>query len=319
MNYYVIKRNIKKIVLTIQTIHCMILSFLFPEKYVVYRASLRIKMGKVTNSNWGDDINPIMINFLSSKKPLFLPDCYLSKIIPIPNYLTIGSTLTFYPLNKTTVWGAGIVNNNEIDLIKIKPYNIYAVRGPMTRKLLIQKGIVCPEVYGDPALLFPFFYKPNVTQTDKIGIIPHFLDLEDTNVIRLLKNDETQMINVRGYDKWESFIDKILACKMIVSSSLHGLIIAEAYGIPAVWAKFGSYIDGWDFKYFDFYASIGKDNMKALIITDETEIDDLLNQVTNWKKGNIDLRKLIYSCPFIDEKIMNNLIKNCSFDCNSFN
>lgn len=63
----------------------------------------------------------------------------------------------------TEVWGAGIISENS--LLKEKPSKVYAVRGPLTRQRLIKEGIDCPEIYGDPALLIPYYYRPKVTKS----------------------------------------------------------------------------------------------------------------------------------------------------------
>ena len=58
-------------------------------------------------------------------------------------------------------------------------------------------------------------------------------------------------------------LEALLPCELVISSSLHGLIFAEAFGIPARWLaprdvahlKHSSYVtEGW-FKYVDYYAS----------------------------------------------------------------
>lgn len=202
-----------------QTLKCYILAKLFPEKYIVYRASLRIKKGEPVHNNWGDDINPVIIELLSGKKALFLPNSILSRNFPIKNYLVVGSLLTFYPLDKTHVWGAGIINENKIENITTKPFRVSAVRGPLTRNALIEKDIECPLVYGDPALLLPLLYYPCVHRENKIGIIPHFIDVHEKSVEKLLTYKHTKLINVRGYKEWKEFIDEICSCNFIVLAS----------------------------------------------------------------------------------------------------
>lgn len=55
---------------------------------------------------------------------------------------------------------------------------------------------------------------------------------------------------------YKSVIDQIVQSKLIISSSLHGVILADAYGVPSVWYRgLGKDID---FKYLDYYASTGR-------------------------------------------------------------
>lgn len=73
-------------------------------------------------------------------------------------YLCIGSTLGMFNLQNSVIFGGGGVNPNDVPVGM--PSQIIAVRGPLTRKWLIDHGIPCPEVYGDTALLLPLYYQP---------------------------------------------------------------------------------------------------------------------------------------------------------------
>ncbi len=159
--------------------------------------------------------------------------CTLERFIHIKSYLLIGSILTSFNLSHITIWGAGIINDNNVDRIRGVPDRICAVRGPRTRKELLKKGIACPEVYGDPALLLPRFYQPTVNRHYSMGIIPHWGDFDKDDVRRLKADPRVKFIKVQGYNYWTDFIDEICSCDFVISSSLHGLIIAEAYGIPS--------------------------------------------------------------------------------------
>ena len=55
---------------------------------------------------------------------------------------------------------------------------------------------------------------------------------------------------------WKATIDEIANSELIISSSLHGIIIAEAYGVPAI--LLNKTEDGDLFKYNDYYYSTGR-------------------------------------------------------------
>lgn len=127
--------------------------------------------------------------------------------------------------------------------------DIRAVRGPLTASVLSNNGFDCPKVYGDPAILMPLFYQPNINkQPGKVLIIPHFSKVDKYS------QEFENVIDTRT-NKWEWFIDEIVSAEKVISSSLHGIILAESYGIPTV--MLNDY-PGDRFKYDDYYQSTGR-------------------------------------------------------------
>lgn len=293
----------KRIIKTLTCIKCLFLQE-FSNKYIFVRASVKTNKGVLVNSNFGDDLNIYLLEELTGKKVMILPNSRLSYLLPIKSYLVIGSTITFFSLKNVTIWGAGIINENSISRIKDKPDRIIAVRGPKTRYELIKLGIDCPDVYGDPALLLPKIYIPKKKHKYILGVIPHYNDIDNNNVIRIINEPNTILINIKDYTNWKEIVDLINSCDYIISSSLHGLIIAETYNIPNIWVEFSSYEDGWEFKFIDFYESISKNNQTPLVIDKSVNVDTIIKEMKKWHQGLIN-DNLINSCPFT---IKNNIL-----------
>lgn len=243
-------------------------------------------------SNWGDALNPVLIEKLSGKKPILAQEIINFKNQEI--YSVIGSTLGFFPEKNLVVWGSGFISS--LSRFTEKPKKICAVRGPLTRELVLDQGIYCPEVYGDPALLYPLFYKPNVEKKYKLGVIPHYTD-QDSSLLDIFKKDSDVLV-INILSSTNEVVDYICQCERIASSSLHGIIAADAYKIPSIWIELSENVAGNGFKFYDYFESVGRKGERPFRITEHTTIQNICNEFKNYKVS-IDLDKLLDACPFL--------------------
>lgn len=281
--------NIKDRLFNIINIVFYLKSLFMPHLWVHYA----IPRWKKDNCNWGDDVNAILCQMISGKKVIPYQYSWFKR----KHYTCIGSVLQWYSSKDAIVWGSGML---EYSKIAEKPLKVYAVRGPLTRQCLLDNNIECPEIYGDPALLFPKFYNPKKTKLYNIGIICHYSEIEYLKNKLDNSNNIFLFIDIRHYQKWEYFIDKILSCNVILSSSLHGIIIADAYKVPNRWCQFTKTLSNKsDFKFKDYYLSVNKKCDHPLIIDFEENAIDIEKKVkSEWKEPLIDLQKLLNVCPF---------------------
>jgi len=196
--------------------------------------------------NFGDILTPILID------KLFGYTCvWTHKPFTKPSMIAIGSILNKAE-NKTVVWGSGAMRASD----PIKRDAIYlSVRGPYTRDLILQGGGTCPPIFGDPALIMPEIYTPIKTGEYTYGLFTHYVDYDEVSA--WYKDDpEVLVINPVNANPL-IIIDQMAKCERIVSSSLHGVIIAHAYGVPAVWAKHSDKLGGDGIKFADHYESVG--------------------------------------------------------------
>jgi len=144
---------------------------------------------------------------------------------------------------------------------------VRSVRGPLTREYLLSKGIACPEIYGDPAILSPIFYPESVFcpagPSQELLIVPQLNDDMD-----FYKGYENLLVSPRMYPS--EFIRAILKAKTIVSSSLHGVILAEAYGRNAIFLDSGS--GETRFKYDDYYQGTGRTSYNVKTRIEEAKV-----------------------------------------------
>ena len=251
-----------------------------------------------SKENYGDLLSKYIVEKLSGK-----PVCWVlpKKIKWYHNklhYISIGSILQ-HSTKFSLVWGSGIINEE----LPIRSKKIYAVRGPKTREYLLKNNIACPEIYGDPALLLPELFNPEINKKYEIGIVPHYVDYGNVKK-RYINNSSVKVIDLMT-NNIEKTTCEILECQSIVSSSLHGVIVAHAYQIPAVCVKFSNNIFGSGIKFKDYYASVNMPFNQITIEMNNADTECLkkiisgsaripdINVITTLQNG------LIKSCPFI--------------------
>jgi len=237
--------------------------------------------------NFGDQLSPLVVSLLSGQRIQHSTSSY--------KLLALGS-IFFSLRDHDIVWGSGLIKPSHVAFAASRKMVKYAaVRGPKTRDILISHGIDCPEIYGDPALLLPSLIKNDVEKRYTIGLVPHFYHY-DAFKEKLGNKYNFKLIDVeRPYD---AVVRDILSCEIILSSSLHGLIIGEAYGIPSLLLTMSEPSQDDIFKFEDYFHG----TKRSLKFVNFSRIHNL-NQLANIALSSTELlsyntNPLLSSFPF---------------------
>jgi pyruvyltransferase len=126
------------------------------------------------------------------------------------------------------VWGTGfILPDTTAEWPQAMHY--HAVRGRLTAERTDDRAIL-----GDPGILASLLLKTRPPVDAVVGLVPHYGDFD------LLRNATALPERWRLIDPCAPVVDvirEVASCELIVSSSLHGLITADSFGIPCVWAR----------------------------------------------------------------------------------
>lgn len=201
--------------------------------------------------------------------------------------LAVGSIISF-AADHDVVWGTGVNGKlpNKKDYC-FTQLDVRSVRGPMTRQFLKEHfGIESPPIYGDPALLFPYLFpefKRKENPTFDFIIIPHYSELH-------FFPKDLYPNAIYPTDPWNEVIEKILDSHFVISSSLHGIVLAEAYGIPARMLRITK--NEPLFKYIDYYSGTNRFDFKFA-----NSVEEAL-QMGGEKPFQCDLVELYEAFPF---------------------
>lgn len=154
------------------------------------------------------------------------------------------------------IWGSGTYTNPHFSERERGRLSYHALRGPLSAKLL---GVSEALPMGDPALLLPLFLKKPAVCSEKILYVPHFWN---TSVAKLRKMEKQPLPRPKRRrlhglrtdptltrwrlnadeivdtaivrSEWKHCVETIASAKFVLTGSLHGAILAQAYGVP--WA-----------------------------------------------------------------------------------
>lgn len=173
------------------------------------------------------------------------------------------------------VVGSGFMTA-DVTVSKLPNVTIHSVRGYLSKNKL---GALDSNriTIGDPGLLAALIAKPSKTapkRGSKYGIILHHKHSENEQVKNRFAHLDATFLNIRTTDL-DSFIEQMQQCEIIVSQSLHGLIIADALGKPNTWLELGPIHAGGNFKFLDYFSSVGRPAYRKLgtVPQDANDID----------------------------------------------
>ncbi len=201
---------------------------------------MSIKAFYPNHPNVGDTLTPVILKHFLKEDVERSEDA--GKIV------AVGSVINFVK-EGDVIWGTGLIEDTQL---KVPNATVLALRG----KLTADRCNLKTDTYGDPGLLMPLIYQPKVEKKYKVGYTVHFID---HNVFPKDELPEDELF-IDVMQPYEDVIDQINMCDHIVSTSLHGIVLAEAYGVSASYASsYSGGVIGGSFKFRDYLTGTGRD------------------------------------------------------------
>ncbi|HKP24352.1 MAG TPA: hypothetical protein VJV39_10825, partial [Dongiaceae bacterium] len=181
----------------------------------------------------GDRLAPIAVQHATGRPTVW------TRPAPDEHLLASGSILHWAtPLSH--VWGTGLDPAEPVG--DLDGERIWALRGKLTYDLLKPEIAGLRDVpLGDPLYLVGrrvAALMPSRPVTHRLGIVPQRVDRDHPAIAHLRSQEGVALLDVR--DPAPVFFARMMACEAIASTSLSGLILAEALGIPNLWLDFES-------------------------------------------------------------------------------
>ncbi|MFQ3627204.1 MAG: polysaccharide pyruvyl transferase family protein [Cyanobacteriota bacterium] len=236
-------------------------------------------------ANLGDALSPVIVSALSG-----LPIVHQRFDSSSERLASVGTIGHGLKNGSVHLWGTGIDGKRHpyhrhltyYERPENTEFTIHALRGPFSAKVFEKQGIPVSDVYGDPVMLLPKIMSPATEKTHELGIVVHISELRELKDGAAVRHDLGRYYipeDLRNSVKiittltdanlaaLEDRVREMTACKRILSTSLHGLVIAETYGIPCAYFRpFGRgplQVDLMDEQIFldhrvrDYYAGMG--------------------------------------------------------------
>lgn len=168
---------------------------------------------------------------------------------------------------KIAVWGSGFIQGDSV--LKYDSYDFYAIRGRLSAARITDRSVAV----GDPGIMMSYAYPEYYSAVKRydVGIIPHYVDAKNQAVERL--RGEKNVLIINPLDTPLEVARQINQCRIIFSSSLHGLIFADSYSVPNYWTPLSNDLTGGAYKFNDYYSVYGE----------RARENDLLASFQDWR------------------------------------
>lgn len=215
--------------------------------------------------NFGDLIGPWLVEMMCGAPAVNVRGSAGREV----GLATVGSLIQSLDRSGLAIWGSGAICSlkpaHVSALADKQPSAVHALRGWRTHKEVTAKlGWKAPRIFGDPALLLPRFYAPSKRSDieGRIAFVPHYTHKQ---YFETLDDERIRFVDVQQDP--DRVVDEIAAASAVVSSSLHGIVVAQAYEIPWVWLRIrDDILLGGDFKFEDFFTVLARESVRAVTV-----------------------------------------------------
>ncbi len=202
--------------------------------------------------NLGDLLTPILLKRLAGIDVTWAPAADA-------DIVSCGSVLDALPRSGWSGVVAGSGQLQKTTTTDLTDATVLGVRGPLT---LNRIQTTDAPFMGDPGLLAPMLHSSR-NQKHEVGIVAHWSDglLVPRELAKASRYGYPATVIDVGGNPLE-VVNAIGSCQKIVSSALHGIIVADAWGIPRRAEVFPAMkTNSWEgafFKWDDYASSLGQ-------------------------------------------------------------
>lgn len=227
--------------------------------------------------NFGDDISPILVERITGHPVRHSRVSYC-------DYAAIGSIMEMIierrwkrlikgRFSSIKIWGSGYIRPGvSSSTAFMRPL---ALRGKLTAERF---GADEQIPLGDPGLLFRRLHDPvKEKKCYRWGVITHYTDAKSSLIPKILETTPRAKLIPLDIDPIET-LKMIGECDFIASSSLHGLIAADTYGIPNWHICLEGALDGGEHKFSDYASAINRATISASPVPIDGNLDTLAEQ-----------------------------------------
>lgn len=245
--------------------------------------------------NFGDEITPAIIERMFGRRTIWsAPEqCEMTGAGSIIEIL-----LASKGQNKPIIWGSGFIKKGS-STISANEFNVLALRGNSSLARASNRS-EAEIALGDPGLLADCLLKSVPQKKYRLGVVPHYVDTGSPIIKELAAQSGVKIIDV--LDSPGKVVNDIASCEAVVSSSLHGLIVADSVGTPNAHLKLSDELTGGLYKFQDYYSTFSGHSRHILL-----KPINISGKNAIFIEGKV---KKLYKRPTDLNKIKNDLIKS---------
>lgn len=212
--------------------------------------------------NFGDALSPLVVAHVSGRTVEWAPR-EQAELFACGSLMTMIANGHGGPREpRPAIWGAGCMGPVDRDFLD--HVEVALLRGPITAALLERRD----TRFGDPGLLAPEAVGGLPAREDKIGVVPHLTRRADPALAALADAEPRIELIDPATEDAAGVVRRIASCAYVLSSSLHGLVVADACGVPNAWLEPWGNHGHAALKFHDYAASVGRALGAPLAVSD---------------------------------------------------